>query len=188
MVIEEKIENNVSTDLTDIVEVFYIDDSNAVFTEHNGFISLSVKKIDEETKEEIKTEYERVFLHRVFPFEMPTKYISVLDKDSVEIGMIDDIEKLSESTREIIEAELSRKYFMLKIKTIHSLKERYGFSYWKVTTDEGELDLTLQDTYKSIFKLGGGRLIINDVDGNRYEIENVDDLDRKSYKKIELYL
>ena len=31
-------------------------------------------------------------------------------------------------------------------------------------------------------------LIITDVDGNRYRIEDVAKLDRKSFKKIELYL
>ena len=51
---------------------------------------------------------------------------------------------------------------------------------------------TLQDTFRSIIKSprddGTERIFILDVDGNRYEIPNVEALDRKSYKKIELYL
>ena len=50
----------------------------------------------------------------------------------------------------------------------------------------------LQDTFRSIIKSprddGTERIFILDVDGNRYEIPDVEALDRKSYKKIELYL
>jgi len=63
-----------------------------------------------------------------------------------------------------------------------------GFSYWKVLTDSGEMTFTLQDTYRSILKVGNGRVFIIDMDGNRYEIPNVEDLEFASYRKIELYL
>ena len=50
----------------------------------------------------------------------------------------------------------------------------------------------MQDTYRSIIKAtnpdGSERLFISDVDGNRYEIPDVEQLDRQSFKKIELYL
>ena len=46
----------------------------------------------------------------------------------------------------------------------------------------------MRDTYRNIARVGGGRLVITDVDGNRYHIEDVAKLDRKSYKRIELYL
>ena len=68
------------------------------------------------------------------------------------------------------------------------MKERYGFSYWKVKTEEGEVRFTLHDTFRSIIRAGEKRVILLDVDGNRFEIPDVDALDRKSYKKIELYL
>ncbi len=55
-------------------------------------------------------------------------------------------------------------------------------------TDVGELDLTLHDTFRSLLKVGGTRIFINDMDGNRYEIPDIEKLDRKSYKKIELFL
>ena len=46
----------------------------------------------------------------------------------------------------------------------------------------------MHDTYRNIARVGNGTLIISDVDGNRYRINDVAELDRKSYKKIELYL
>ena len=37
-------------------------------------------------------------------------------------------------------------------------------------------------------KVGGGKVVVTDVDGNRYHIEDVNALDKKSFKKIELFL
>ena len=74
------------------------------------------------------------------------------------------------------------------ILSIKSVKERYGFSYWKVTTADGEVSFTLHDTYRSIVRAGERRIILLDVDGNRFQIPDVEALDRKSYKKIDLYL
>jgi hypothetical protein len=75
------------------------------------------------------------------------------------------------------------------VASIDSLKERYGFSYWKVTlTDGRSLSFTMQDTFRNIVKRGEDSLILLDVDGNRFVIESVAALDRKSYRRIELYL
>lgn len=130
----------------------------------------------------------RIYLHRAFPFDKPFEYISVLDKDMKELGLISSIDDFPPETARMLREELERKYYAPVIKTIHSVNERFGFSYWKVTTDEGDLSFTLQDTYRSILKAGGGRVFIVDMDGNRFDIPNVEELDFKSYKKIELYL
>lgn len=135
---------------------------------------------------------DRIFLSRAFPFDMPCEYISVLDRDKKEIGFIRSLDDFDEPSRSLLRHELEAKYYTPKIKRILSVKERYGFSYWKVECDFGEKSFTLQDTFRSIIKAnladGSERVFILDVDGNRYEIVNVEALDRQSYKKIELYL
>ncbi|MBQ8187045.1 MAG: DUF1854 domain-containing protein [Clostridia bacterium] len=88
----------------------------------------------------------------------------------------------------MLRQELDRKYYTPVIKQILSLKDKFGFSYWKVMTDEGELSFTLRDTFQSLMKVGGTRIFVNDIDGNRYEIPNIEELDRKSFRKIELFL
>ena len=50
------------------------------------------------------------------------------------------------------------------------------------------MEFTLHDTYKSLIHIDDKRVIILDVDGNRFEIPDVSALDRRSYRKIELYL
>lgn len=210
----------VPAELRGIVKITYLDRSNCTLTEKNGFLGLRAvvdkptdtllnpEKSDEKKDEKgEKIHYpeednlpegkmlrvaERIFLSRAFPFDMPRDYISVLDKDKKEIGFIRSLDDFDEPQRSMLERELDAKYYTPTIKKIYSVKERYGFSYWRCDCEFGEKSFTLQDTYRSIIKSsnpdGSERLFILDVDGNRYEIPDVEALDRQSYKKIELYL
>ena len=173
--------------LKNIVAITYITKDNAKFEKDNEFIRLTLTAPNEEGVVETK-EYPRIFLHRVFPFDHPYSYISVLDKDQKEIGLISEIDAFDAAVTEMLRAELDRKYYTPVITKILSLKDKYGYSYWKVETDEGELTFTLRDTFHSLLKVQGTRIFVNDIDGNRYEIPDVEKLDRKSYKKIELFL
>ena len=138
----------------------------------------------------IKTEsYEgRVHLCREFPFELEWEFISVMDERQSEVGIIRSVSLFAGVGEELLRTELSRRYYAPVVDKILSVKERYGFSYWRVQTSEGNVSFTLHDTYRSIIRAGGGRVVLLDVNGNRFEIPNVEALDRKSYKKIELYL
>lgn len=138
----------------------------------------------------IKTEsYEgRVHLCREFPFELEWEFISVMDDRQSEVGIIRSVSLFAGVGEELLRTELSRRYYAPVVDKILSVKERYGFSYWRVQTAEGNVSFTLHDTYRSIIRAGGGRVVLLDVNGNRFEIPNVEALDRKSYKKIELYL
>lgn len=164
-------------------EVKKLDRTNAHFSMKNGFLSM-VKNENGEEKV-----YDRVFLHRNFPFELLWEYISVLDGDQFEIGIIYNILDFDGDNKAFLEKELERKYYEPKIKSIVSLKERYGFSYWNVICkDEKNVKFTMQDTFRSIIRAGDDRAILLDVDGNRFVIESIKALDKKSLKKIELYM
>lgn len=163
--------------LAEISVTVWLTPENAAFYEKNGFLYIK-----HEEKEQ------RVFLCRQFPFVYLWEFISVLDEEQCEIGIIRDLAVFEENDRAVLTKELQRRYYSPVIKAIYSVKERYGFSYWRVQTEEGEVKFTLHDTYRSIIRAGERRIIFADVDGNRFEIPNVDELDRKSYKKIDLYL
>lgn len=138
----------------------------------------------------IKTEaYEgRAFLCRQFPFELEWEFISVMNEEQAEIGIIKATALFEGAGEDLLRTELSRRYYAPIIDKIIGVKERYGFSYWRVHTAEGNVNFTLHDTYRSIIRATGGRVVLLDVNGNRFEIPDVEALDRKSYKKIELYL
>ncbi|MBO5274055.1 MAG: DUF1854 domain-containing protein [Clostridia bacterium] len=173
--------------LSDVVSINYLTSENAVFGEKNGFLTLKAKVKNADGIEEEK-EYDRIFLHRAFPYDKPFEYISVLDRDSNEIGLIRDVSALDEAVRARVVEELGHKYYCPVIKSILSVRERYGYAYFRVLCDEGELSFTVQDVYRSMLKIGDGRIFISDIDGNRYEIPNVYELDRASYRKIELHI
>lgn len=156
-----------------------ITQENAEFFMQNGFLHMKCPKDAEPV---------RVMLHRNFPFEFLWEYISVLDVDGYELASIRTLASFDGEMKDILVLELERKYYSPVIQKIYSVKERFGFSYWDAQTTGGRLTFTLQDTFKSIIRAGEGRLFLFDVDGNRFEIEDVEKLDRKSYKKIELYL
>ena len=163
--------------LAEISVTVWLTPENASFALKNGF--LYVKHGETE---------QRAFLCRQFPFDKLWEYVSVLDEEQCEIGIIRDVSAFDEDEKKLLCDELKRRYYAPTVQSILSMKERYGFSYWKVKTEEGEVRFTLHDTFRSIIRAGEKRVILLDVDGNRFEIPDVDALDRKSYKKIELYL
>lgn len=171
-----------TSSLDKVVKIDYLVPSQAHFYKNGDFLGLKLENNGE------NTEYPRVFLHRMFPFEEPWAHISVLTPDSEEVGMIGQIDDFAGDEASLLREELERKYLMPKITAIHTLKERFGFSSWKVDSSIGPLEFTLRDTYRSLHNVGDGRMVITDSDGNRYEIPDVKELDKKSYKKIELYL
>ena len=160
-----------------------LDKNNSGFEEKNGFLALIVTENGEEKR------YDRVFLHRAFPYELPFEYISVLGEEKKEIGIIYNINDFDSDAVSLIKKEIERRYYSPVIKEIKSLKERYGFSYWKVSLDDGrELSFTMQDTFKNILHTSDDSLMLVDVDGNRFTIVSIAALSTKSYRKIELYL
>ena len=176
---EEKIEKKTkkARTLAELSVTNWLTPENSSFFMKNGFLYVKCGETEE-----------RAFLYRQFPFEVEWEFISVMDGDKQEIGILRELEQFDEETKALLIKELTRRYYTPVIQKILSMKERYGFSYWKVTTPDGEVSFTLQDTFRSIVRVGENRILLLDVNGNRFEIPNVTALDRKSYKKIELYL
>ncbi len=138
--------------------------------------------------EDGRRDYGRVLLHRSFPFDNPSKIISVQDEEGNEIGVIRDLADFDEKTREKLEKVLDEKYFIPEITRIVSSKDRFGFLYCTCQTNCGRCEFVIRNPYASILRAGENRIFILDIDGNRYCIPDVTKLDKKSYRKIELYL
>lgn len=164
--------------LAELSETVWLTPENAKFAKKNGLLYLTLN--GQET---------RVNPVREFPFELPFSYISMLDADGVEMGIIRSTSDFQDVERALIEEELRLRYYAPKITKILRVRERYGFSYWTVLTeDAGRLTFTMQDAYRSIFKIGEESVTFSDVDGNRYEIPDLSLLDRASRKRLDLYI
>ena len=134
-------------------------------------------------------EQKRVMLHLLFPYSSRRELVSVLNTEQDEIGIISDIGIFGGEQQKALEKEIARKYFIRKIVKINELKEKNGMTIWKVTDADGNRpEFSLKDTYGSIFRVTDERFVITDADGNRFEIEDINKLDAKSRKKIELYI
>lgn len=179
----------------ELAELTYLTPENAEFSRtKNGFPAMraflppAADDLLEEKRPPEWQDFGRVYFHRAFPFDAPDEYISVLDRDGKEYGIIRRLSDFEGEAHALIEAELARKYLAPVITRILSLKDKLGYSYWEVETDCGRRSFTMRDTYRNLFHNSENGIVLTDVDGNRYMIPDVLQLDPKSYRKIELYL
>ena len=121
---------------------------------------------------------------RTFPLTEPDQYISLIDADKNELGLIEDINQLKKVDRLLLAEELKKCYFMPKITKVHSVDGRFGVTQWEAETDSGSVSFDLRSRH-DINSLTGGRVLIKDIDGNRYEIANYHQLDPKSIALLE---
>lgn len=175
----------IESQLKAVDEMFsikYITGENAKFSRtEGGFLSMSF----------MGEHYQRVQPYRAFPFTDPDIYISIRTgsgNDSKEIGMIEALSQLDEEARTMIREQLELRYFMPEIIKIHSVREEYGYSYWDVTTDRGECRFTTSMGGGTAASLSEIRLIIRDVDDNRFEIKDINKLTASELKMLDLYL
>ena len=132
--------------------------------------------------------HSNVHLVRPFPLSNPHEMISIRDKDNKEFGIIEAISSLDPDSKKLAEAELDRRYFTPQITKINSLKNEASMWRFVVETTRGPSDFFVRNWRDNAHELTSGRWQITSVDGGRYEILNLDDLDDKSQILIEQLL
>ncbi len=160
-------------------EVEFLDAANVKIA-RNSFEELTVELSD-------GTTYTNVEAIRSFPLTDSNKYISLLDSEEKEIGIIQDIRQLPRESERILRSELQKRYFMPKITKIHELDGEFGVTRWVVETNRGPVTFGMRTRY-DVVSLENGRVLIKDADGNRYEIENYHRLDPDSIALLETQL
>lgn len=117
---------------------------------------------------------------RAFPLSYPNRYVVFLDEKDEEIGMVENPADLDCQSRMIVEEELGKRYLVSTIRKIRSLRTDFGTTYWEVDTDRGRRDFVTQRVHENMVWLGERRLLLVDMDGNRFEIPDCASLDKKS--------
>ena len=132
--------------------------------------------------------YTKVKIVRAAPLTHPDKYISLLDAKDEEVCMIQELAQLDAEMQEIVKEELDRRYLTSVILRVNSVRNEFGTSYWEVDTNRGEREFVVQNVAENAQWLGDNRILLLDVDGNRFEIESLRALDKKSLGYVELVL
>lgn len=128
--------------------------------------------------------YLKVSVLRAFPLSEPDRFLSVRDEANNEIGLILNPADLGVENRKLVEEELERRYLVPAVTRIVAAKERFGTVDWTVETDRGVCRFTTRNLRENVQRPAPGRIILNDVDGNRYDIRNVDDLSLESQELL----
>lgn len=156
-------------------------ENTVVEATEGGFVSLTIQG---ET-------YENVTLIRTFPFTAVNEYISVRqsDENATEIGMIENLETdFDKEAREQLQKQLSIRYFTPKIKKILSIKDEGGCSYFEVDTDAGRSHFVVRSNDNRFMKLTDTRIMIEDLENNRFEIPDITKLSVKERRKLDIFL
>ncbi|HOU10503.1 MAG TPA: DUF1854 domain-containing protein [Clostridiales bacterium] len=179
-------ENNTqktASNLSEAVDIGFLDLSKAEFyVTPGGFTGL---KYGGEV-------YQRIVLRRALPVASAMEYISVADHENREIGMFRCVDSLNAGQREIVVAELEKRYYCPFVYQVKSVKDKLGYVYFELSIGRDgrryDKTCTVKDVSKNIRMLGDDRLIIFDVDGNRYMVESLAELDKKSLSRLGPYL
>ena len=137
--------------------------------------------------------YEEISLTRLQPFCCLDTYISVAfrnnEEEWIEIGVIKDLKEMSEEQRQLCTEYLNFRYYIPLITKIHSIKDnRMGYLFVDAETTAGHKKIAVNDWWTNFRINNSGILTVTDSDGNKYQIPDLDKIDRQSYRKLELFV
>ena len=119
------------------------------------------------------------------PLSHPDRFLALLNGKGEEITTIADLRSLAPDSQNAVREELRRRYLTPIITRIDSAKCEFGVTYWTVDTDRGRRDFVTQSLQENAQWVAEGHLILVDVDGNRFEITRLDELDLASREFVE---
>ncbi len=148
------------------------------YTNKNGFLAMELDG----------REIKRVKLSRSLPYSEPFGYVCVFDMEDNELGIIKCVDELDGESAGLVREALESRYYCPEVTQIVSIKEKLGYFYFDVRIGAHKKVFAVKDVSRNIKQLDENRIIIFDVDGNRYYISNIWDIDKSSRRKIEPYL
>lgn len=122
------------------------------------------------------------------PVSRPGRFLFLLDGKGEEIVMLTGLEELDHISRRSVEQELRRRYLTATVTAILSARQEFGATYWEVDTDRGRREFVTQSLQENAQWFSDTHLLVLDVDGNRFEIPDIQMLDLRSRALIDLIL
>ncbi len=129
----------------------------------------------------------RVRLHLCFPWTEPERFLSLRDEEGNELLLVEDPGTLDRDSREILRSMIEESRFVFPITAIESADPDFELRVWKVRTRGGprRFQTKLDDWPRP---LPDGSLLLRDIAGDLYRVENPERLDSKRRRILWAFL
>lgn len=118
------------------------------------------------------------------PLSCPNRYLVLLNARGEEIVMIPDPGELPPDSLAAVREELRRRYLTTHIQKVYHARVEYEATYWRAQTNRGEREFITVNLQENAIWLDAHHLLLLDVDGNRFEIPDMTQLDAQSQQII----
>ena len=125
---------------------------------------------------------------RLFPVSNTDQFITLLDKNEKEVGLVRDFSELDEVSEQALRECFAEFYRIPQIQRVLESTEEFGSLTWRVETDLGEVSFRIRNRHSDIKLLRGGRVLVRDASDNRYEIPDFNKLDKRSKHLLFSYI
>ena len=128
-----------------------------------------------------------VRVRRAFPWSEPGRFISLRDAGDREFALVAEPRALDAESRAALQAALAAAGFVFAITRVTEIEEEVEIRTWRVATRQGARTFqTRLDEWPR--PLPGGGLLIRDVAGDLYRIDDLAALDAKSLELLWAYV
>ncbi len=118
-----------------------------------------------------------------FPWSEPHRYVSLRDNDENEVALIDRLSDLDDDSRISVEKALAEAGFVLEVIGVETITEDFEIRSWQVLTRQGPRKFqTMLDDWP--WNVPGGGLLIRDIAGDLFYIDDPDAMDEHSRKLL----
>lgn len=120
-----------------------------------------------------------VRVRRAFPWSEPDRFLSLRDHEDTEVAIVTDPAQLDPDSRRALEQALVQAGFVFRITAVREIDEEVEIRTWRVETRQGPRSFqTRLDDWPRLLPDGG--LLIRDVAGDLYHLDDPTRLDRHS--------
>lgn len=129
----------------------------------------------------------QVKIKQCFPWSEPNEFLSLRDEKENEVFLIEKLEDLDVVTRLTIEEYLKTAEFVMKVEKVLHIEEDVELREYTVLTEQGKriFHTKLEDWPEF---LPDGSILIEDLAGDIFKIENLEYLDPISQKNLSPYV
>ncbi len=122
-----------------------------------------------------------------FPLSLK-QFVSILDTKDKEFCLIENPDALDAESRNILNASLESYYRVYRIRSVQAYRNEWRTSFWTVETDHGVREFVMRWELDSVLLPSDNEVLMIDIDGNRFHIPDIRELDDDSKRFFDLLL